>query len=134
MDSKAVLFVDNDQTERFVVDLILKQRMRANQKLALTAHEILENLLSLCCSGFTAEPAYSDSQWFKPGAKTNAVLFGQNFSGRHQARLDLEGVAVHDAESAVSASVLTVGKEHDLALDEVVVHLQRGAEARRRAW
>ena len=45
MDTKAVLFVNNDQTERLVLDLILKQRVRANQKLALAAGEFLKNLV-----------------------------------------------------------------------------------------
>ena len=46
MDTKAVLFVNNDQTERLVMDPILKQRVRANQKLALAAGEFLKNLFS----------------------------------------------------------------------------------------
>ena len=87
MDTKAVLFVNNDQTERLVLDLILKQRVRANQKLALAAGEFLKNLFPFCCPGFTAEPAYSDSQRFKPRAKADTVLFSQNFSGRHQRNL-----------------------------------------------
>ncbi len=85
-DTKAMLFIDDDQAKLVKLNAFLHQRMGAHNQ-AVPGGNARQRGLALVAGDPTAEPDHIDPQRHKPLAERAQMLFCQQFGRRHQCHL-----------------------------------------------
>ena len=131
MDAEAVLFVDDRESQVGELDLVLDQRMRADDDIdrafGQTAHCLLLQLLAVA----PGEQRQPHARRFGEGRYGGEVLAGQQFGRRHQgglgAGLDRNEHGEEGYQGLAAADVPLQQADHSLGLRHVGRDLVDGA-------
>ena len=87
LHAESMLLVDDNEPELRIVHLTLKQRVSADQNLAVARRDSLELLGAWLTLLFAAVPANLDTQGLEPLPKIYRMLFGENLGRCHKRNL-----------------------------------------------
>ncbi len=85
--AETMLLVDDRKQQVLVADILLEQRMRADDDLGVTRGDAFENLLALAALGAAGEDLDGNPGFARHLADGGKMLAGQDFGRRHQHRL-----------------------------------------------
>ena len=87
LHAKAVLLIDNNQSEPLKMDIFLDQRVRADGDHGLSAFDGGASHGAFALFQAAGQEDGTDAKWFQHGTDAAGVLFRQEFGGSHNCAL-----------------------------------------------